>query len=84
VIFSRFRIINKEPEVEEEVAESAKKPISNHPCDLPMGVSTFCKAFPWHLLLDVKLQMVQIGAGFMRLFGQSLAEQGSLLLHNHT
>ncbi|CAH1108833.1 unnamed protein product [Psylliodes chrysocephalus] len=44
---------------------------------LQMGVSTFCKAFPWHFVLDRRLELVQLGSGFMRLFGQFLTTLGA-------
>ena len=44
--------------------------------DLQMGVATFCKAFPWHFVLDRRLDLVQLGAGFMRLFGRMLTSCG--------
>ncbi|EFA02348.1 head-specific guanylate cyclase [Tribolium castaneum] len=44
--------------------------------DLQMGVATFCKAFPWHFVLDRKLDLVQLGSGFMRLFGRLLGNLG--------
>lgn len=45
--------------------------------DLQMGVVTFCKSFPWHFVIDRRLELVQIGAGFMRLFGCHLATLGT-------
>ncbi|XP_065577651.1 head-specific guanylate cyclase-like isoform X3 [Artemia franciscana] len=33
---------------------------------------TFCSAFPWHLVLDRKLKIVELGAGFLKLFGRSI------------
>ncbi|CAH1174093.1 unnamed protein product [Phaedon cochleariae] len=44
---------------------------------LKMGVSTFCKAFPWHFILDRHLELVQLGSGFMRLFGQFFTTKGA-------
>ncbi|KAG5889196.1 hypothetical protein JTB14_000621 [Gonioctena quinquepunctata] len=44
---------------------------------LQMGVVTFCKAFPWHFVLDRRLELVQLGSGFMRLFGQFLTTHGT-------
>nr|XP_023017646.1 head-specific guanylate cyclase [Leptinotarsa decemlineata] len=44
---------------------------------LQMGVVTFCKAFPWHFVLDRRLELVQLGSGFMRLFGQFLSTHGT-------
>lgn len=37
-----------------------------------MGVASFCKAFPWHFVVDKDLELVQLGVGFMRIFGQHL------------
>ncbi|CAG9858573.1 unnamed protein product [Phyllotreta striolata] len=44
---------------------------------LQMGVNTFCKAFPWHFVLDRRLELVQLGSGFMRLFGRFLTTLGA-------
>ncbi|KAK5643101.1 hypothetical protein RI129_006946 [Pyrocoelia pectoralis] len=45
--------------------------------DLQMGVATFCKAFPWHFVIDRRLELVQLGSGFMRLFGCVLKSCGT-------
>lgn len=42
-----------------------------------MGVATFCKAFPWHFVIDRRLELVQLGSGFMRLFGCLLKKYGT-------
>lgn len=42
-----------------------------------MGVATFCKAFPWHFVMDRRLELVQLGSGFMRLFGSMLTSCGT-------
>lgn len=42
-----------------------------------MGVATFCKAFPWHFVIDRRLELVQLGSGFMRLFGRILTTCGT-------
>ncbi|XP_049878664.1 head-specific guanylate cyclase [Pectinophora gossypiella] len=47
--------------------------------DLRIGVASFCKAFPWHFITDRRLELVQLGGGFMRLFGTHLASHGSSL-----
>lgn len=44
--------------------------------DLRIGVTSFCKAFPWHFIVDKKLDLVQLGAGYMRLFGRCLKSLG--------
>ena len=45
--------------------------------DLRMGVASFCKAFPWHFVMDRRLEMVQLGAGFMQLFARDLQTLGT-------
>ncbi|XP_023943569.2 head-specific guanylate cyclase [Bicyclus anynana] len=47
--------------------------------DLRIGVASFCKAFPWHFITDKRLELVQLGGGFMRLFGTYLSSHGSSL-----
>ena len=44
--------------------------------DLKISVPSFCKAFPWHFLTDKNLQIVQLGSGFMKLFGRQLNQLG--------
>ncbi|XP_044749887.1 head-specific guanylate cyclase [Coccinella septempunctata] len=44
--------------------------------ELQVDVATFCKAFPWHFVIDRRLDLVQLGSGFMQLFGGLLAGQG--------
>lgn len=51
--------------------------LSDNAADLKIGVASFCKAFPWHFIIDRRLQLVQIGSGFMRVFGRLVAEKGT-------
>nr|CAD7453745.1 unnamed protein product [Timema tahoe] len=51
--------------------------LSTHAGDLKMGMASFCKAFPWHFVVDRRLEMVQLGAGFMRLFARDLNNLGA-------
>nr|CAD7424003.1 unnamed protein product [Timema monikensis] len=51
--------------------------LSTHAGDLKMGMASFCKAFPWHFIVDRRLEMVQLGAGFMRLFARDLNNLGA-------
>ena len=44
--------------------------------DRNIGMSTFCRAFPWHFMLDRSMQLVQLGVGFIRLFGADLKKMG--------
>ncbi|BES91073.1 cyclase alpha 1 subunit [Nesidiocoris tenuis] len=50
---------------------------STNPNDLPMRGKTFCKAFPWHFILDSNLEIVQLGASFMKLIGRNLEKYGT-------
>ena len=51
-------------------------PLSHNATDLQMGMASFCKAFPWHLVVDRNLDVVQLGMGFMRIFGHQLSKFG--------
>ncbi|XP_034937594.1 head-specific guanylate cyclase [Chelonus insularis] len=50
--------------------------LSTEAADLRMGVASFCKAFPWHFVVDRQLEIVQLGVGFMRIFGHNLNKYG--------
>lgn len=50
--------------------------LSNEAKDLRIGVASFCKAFPWHFVVDRQLELVQLGVGFMRIFGHYLNSIG--------
>lgn len=52
------------------------RPLSTEATDLRMGVASFCKAFPWHFVVDRQLELVQLGVGFMRIFGHHLNRLG--------
>ncbi|GLG93360.1 GbsGC alpha-1: Soluble guanylyl cyclase alpha-1 subunit, partial [Gryllus bimaculatus] len=39
---------------------SAVASASTAACDLRMGVASFCKAFPWHFVMDRRLELVQV------------------------
>ncbi|XP_048512030.1 head-specific guanylate cyclase isoform X2 [Athalia rosae] len=80
--FFRYRITperyekmdeNEDEEDDEEdardVITGAFRPLSKSAFDLRVGVTSFCKAFPWHFVVDRRLELVQLGAGFMRIFG---------------
>lgn len=61
---------------QEECIESLQAPVSSAAADLRMSVDTMCKAFPWHFVLDRRLEITQLGSGFMRLFASDLAKLG--------
>ncbi|XP_026330207.1 head-specific guanylate cyclase [Hyposmocoma kahamanoa] len=63
----------------EAFSEAVSVASSSNVTDLRIGVASFCKAFPWHFVTDRRLELVQLGSGFMRLFGNYLASRGSSL-----
>lgn len=58
------------------VMSPAFRPLSTAATDLRMGVASFCKAFPWHFVVDRQLELVQLGVGFMKIFGHHLNRLG--------
>ncbi|XP_012287287.1 head-specific guanylate cyclase [Orussus abietinus] len=81
--FFRYRITPEhyeqpESEVDDDfdVVTSIYRPLSSEAADLQMGVASFCKAFPWHFVVDRRLELVQLGTGFMRIFGHRLNQLG--------
>ncbi|XP_076621195.1 guanylate cyclase 1 soluble subunit alpha 2 isoform X1 [Colletes latitarsis] len=52
------------------------RPLSTEASDLRMGVGSFCKAFPWHFVVDRQFELVQLGVGYMRIFGHHLNRLG--------
>lgn len=49
--------------------ESAKRPslsLSTDPGDLRIGLATFCRAFPFHLVLGPRMELLQLGEGLRR------------------
>lgn len=57
-------------EIEIAKKDAATTPISVTPTatDLKMSPTTFCKAFPWHFIMNVDLEIIQMGKGFSKLF----------------
>lgn len=61
------------------IEEDIETPISSLTAtDLKMSPATFCKAFPWHFIMNEDLEMVQMGKGFSKLFKSSLPVYGRL------
>lgn len=52
--------------------------LSRVAADLKMSPATFCKAFPWHFFVNEKLELIQMGQGFSKLFKSSMASDGRL------
>ncbi|KAL0125997.1 hypothetical protein PUN28_004814 [Cardiocondyla obscurior] len=59
-----------------DLVSSTFRPLSTEATDLRMGVASFCKAFPWHFVVDRQLELVQLGVGFMKIFGHYLNRLG--------
>ncbi|KAF6216149.1 hypothetical protein GE061_000488 [Apolygus lucorum] len=74
---SFFRYLIRYKRTDAIASAPCAAPISTNPADLPMGGKTFCKAFPWHFILDSNLEIVQLGAGFMKLIGRDLDRHGT-------
>ncbi|KAK1121793.1 hypothetical protein K0M31_010104, partial [Melipona bicolor] len=84
--FFRYRITPErysehvvvDPEIDDnlDTVTSLFRPLSTEATDLRMGVASFCKAFPWHFVVDRQLELVQLGVGFMRIFGHHLNRLG--------
>lgn len=64
----RFRYLFKIEEVEKVQPEIIPRSVSSNPKDLQMTNSNFCKMFPWHFIMDEKLELLQIGMAFSKLF----------------
>lgn len=85
--FPRYRIIPTMPSEEGDTDDDAdvvtsmndvaSTSLSRSALDLRMGVASFCKAFPWHFVVDRRLEMVQLGAGFMQLFAHDFQTLGT-------
>ncbi|XP_033216958.1 head-specific guanylate cyclase [Belonocnema kinseyi] len=80
--FFRYRITperyseNLDVDDDLDVVSPYFRPLSNEATDLRMDVAVFCKAFPWHFVVDRQLELVQLGVGFMRIFGHHLNRLG--------
>lgn len=62
------------PAVEEEII--TQRTISSAAGDLKMSNATFCKAFPWHFIMDENLELKQMGTGFSKVFKNHFATTG--------
>ncbi|CAH0560351.1 unnamed protein product, partial [Brassicogethes aeneus] len=71
------RVVDTTESEQAEIELDIEKVYSKNVCDLRVGVATFCKAFPWHFIIDRKMELVQLGSGFMRLFGTLLKDCGT-------
>lgn len=71
----------EDDETEVEVEQNVSIPISSLAAtDLKMIPATFCKAFPWHFIMNENLDIIQMGKGFSKLFKSSLTAHGRFVL----
>nr|XP_014090710.2 head-specific guanylate cyclase [Bactrocera oleae] len=63
-------------EVVKPTALLAQRNNSSKVADLAMNSHTFCKAFPWHFIMNEKLELLQMGRGFSKLYKLHMAEHG--------
>ncbi|XP_034195729.1 guanylate cyclase 1 soluble subunit alpha 2 [Osmia lignaria lignaria] len=74
--YSEQLLVDSEVDDNVDTVTSPFRPLSTEATDLRMGVASFCKAFPWHFVVDRQLELVQLGVGFMRIFGHHLNRLG--------
>ena len=74
--YSEHLVVDPEIDDNLDTVTSPFRPLSTEATDLRMGVASFCKAFPWHFVVDRQLELVQLGVGFMRIFGHHLNRLG--------
>uniref|UniRef100_A0A3B5AT63 guanylate cyclase n=1 Tax=Stegastes partitus TaxID=144197 RepID=A0A3B5AT63_9TELE len=66
------RIFHSEVEVEEVppltplITKRPPPSLSTNPSDLRIGLATFCRAFPFHLVLGPRMELLQLGEGLRR------------------
>uniref|UniRef100_A0A8C7FXB2 guanylate cyclase n=1 Tax=Oncorhynchus kisutch TaxID=8019 RepID=A0A8C7FXB2_ONCKI len=49
-----------------ETSKQTLQPLSLSPTDLRIGPATFCRAFPFHLVLGPSMELLQLGEGLRR------------------
>lgn len=55
-------LVREVPSVESGPPPSPRQ-LSRSPSDLRIGLSTFCRAFPFHLIIGPHMEVLQVGAG---------------------
>lgn len=71
-----YRYLFTLPEQETAKVEKKEQEVVGVSSDLKMSPATFCKAFPWHFIMNEDLEIVQMGKGFSKLFKSSLPTHG--------
>lgn len=73
-----YRYLFTSEEEREKAARRDDRAAAMASSDLKMHPITFCKAFPWHFIMNRKLELVQMGRGFGKIYKSSLATHGRL------
>lgn len=75
-----YRYLFTSEEETQKAAEAARRDVraATMAPDLKMSPVTFCKAFPWHFIMNRKLELVQMGRGFGKIYKSSLPTHGRL------
>ncbi|XP_047122155.1 head-specific guanylate cyclase-like [Schistocerca piceifrons] len=80
----RYTITPRRASVDQSEGAEVGEPqrLSESASALPLDVRSFCRAFPWHMVLDRQLQLTQVGAAFVRLLSAQLRSRGRALHHH--
>lgn len=60
-LFKSVEDVVSEPDIEPKNKLIVQRSISTKTEDFNMNSSTFCKAFPWHFIMNEDLELVQLG-----------------------
>ncbi|XP_037947861.1 head-specific guanylate cyclase-like [Teleopsis dalmanni] len=61
-----------------ELIKAEPRNNSSNAADMSMNSGTFCKAFPWHFIMNENLELVQLGTGFSKLYKPYMGDYGCL------
>lgn len=67
----RYLFLLPDSELEKAAAIELEAMPKDTATDLKMNPTTFCKAFPWHFIMNEQLDIVQMGKGFSKVFQSS-------------
>ncbi|XP_052433283.1 guanylate cyclase soluble subunit alpha-2 [Carassius gibelio] len=61
-----IREVRTQPTSSSSQTAAGSRQLSRSPLDLRIGLSTFCRAFPFHLVLGPNMEVLQVGEGFRK------------------
>ncbi|XP_055385098.1 head-specific guanylate cyclase [Condylostylus longicornis] len=75
----RYRYLFHSADEQHEADDEPKlQKTSSTNADLKINMATFCKQFPWHFIMNEKLEFVQLGRGFNKLYKSYFSTYGKL------